>query len=145
MQITPQQFFAKYNGKPLDWDGRYGSQCVDQFRFYCRDVWGIAGNTVSTQPSGGAKDLWTNAKSPIIKISPKEMIEGDAPIWNSTKGEGYGHVGTFVKWLNNEKTRFQSFDQNWGKQVCQFVEHDLSGLIGALRMRLITNGWRRNR
>ena len=51
MTITFQEFITKYDGKFVDGDGAYGSQCVDLFRAFCHEVLGIG------QPQGviGAK------------------------------------------------------------------------------------------
>ena len=39
--MTLDEFVKKYNGKKVDYDGRYGCQCVDLFRQYCEDVLNI--------------------------------------------------------------------------------------------------------
>ena len=53
--MTLTEFVKKYNGKKIDYDGRYGAQCVDVFRQYCKDVLEIphTGGVV------GAAELYT--------------------------------------------------------------------------------------
>lgn len=94
--MTLQQFITKYNGKKWDFDGSYGAQCVDLFRFYVRDV------MESPQPKGvtGAKDFWTayptdpnlNKYFDRIENTPTGVPSpGDVMIWGSKYGQ-YGHI-----------------------------------------------------
>ena len=85
------------NGKSLDFDGRYGAQCVDFFNYYYqflvghspyRDGYGVV----------GAKDLW-NVPTPLFTKIPNNVHDanqvpntGDILIYNGTWGGGYGHV-----------------------------------------------------
>lgn len=94
--MTYNQFKAKYLGKYVDFDGSYGAQCVDLFRFYIRDV------MTTPQPNGvtGAADFWANyATDPNLnqyfnKISntPDGLpSQGDVVIWNKKYGP-FGHI-----------------------------------------------------
>ena len=56
--MTLEEFVKKYIGKKVDYDGVFGSQCVDLFRQYVKDVLKIAEHTGSCSTSGGAKDLF---------------------------------------------------------------------------------------
>ena len=58
--MTHQEFIDKYLGKPVDFDGQYGAQCVDLARMYIREVLNI-----SSQPEGvnGAADFFTKHDS----------------------------------------------------------------------------------
>ena len=61
------QFLTKYTGIKVDYDGAYGSQCVDLFRQYCQDVLNIP-HTGACATSGGAKDLYLDYnKMPLEK------------------------------------------------------------------------------
>ncbi len=94
--MTYTQFKQKYLNKPVDFDGAFGAQCVDLFRFYVRDV------LATPQPKGvtGAADFWTNYETDpnlnqhFAKVSntpngvPKQ---GDVIVWNRKYGP-YGHI-----------------------------------------------------
>lgn len=79
-----------------DFDGYYGSQCVDLFRYYHRDVVGdkqIGG-------VGGAKNIWTSnemnrAYNRISRTSQAQ--QGDVVIFDGSWGSGYGHVGIVLE------------------------------------------------
>ena len=57
--MSINEFFAKYNGKFVDYDGAFGTQCVDLMRQYCKDVLGVAGYVAIPQ-TGNAKDIFRN-------------------------------------------------------------------------------------
>lgn len=91
-----QDFKSKYLGKKWDYDGAYGAQCVDLFRFYVKDS--LSGN----QPKGvaGAADFWVNYETdPNLKNyfdkvpnTPEGVPQaGDVMIWNKKYGP-YGHI-----------------------------------------------------
>jgi archaellum component FlaC len=113
--MTLNEFVTKYLGKKLDFDGAYGGQCVDLFRFYVRDVLGLP------QPKGvvGAREFYTNFENdPILKANftriantPDGVPEhGDAIIWDKWTGNNFGHVAVF---LNGDANKFTSLDQNF--------------------------------
>ena len=39
--MTLTQFIKKYLGTKVDFDGKYGAQCVDLYRQYCAEVLGV--------------------------------------------------------------------------------------------------------
>ena len=96
--MTLEEFIIKYSGKKVDYDGVFGSQCVDLFRQYCVDVLLIAEHTGSCNTSGGAKDLFLDYhRMPVEKkyfwrSSSKTCKAGDILIWNETLTNKYGHV-----------------------------------------------------
>ncbi len=103
--MTFDQFITKYNGQKIDFDGQYGAQCVDLFRFYCQEVLGI------TQVAGviGAYqlfDLWPYTKE---KNTPLGLpAKGDMMIWTQAYG-GNGHVGVVT---TASLLKFEAFEQN---------------------------------
>lgn len=125
--MTLQELLEQYNGRYLDFDGKYGGQCVDLYRFYCAEVLHIP----QSPPVVGAKDIWGSyLKEYFTAISntPDGVpTEGDIVIW----GNGtYGHVAIFIEGNVN---RFKSFDQNMPlKSPCHVQEHTYSGVIGWL-------------
>ena len=94
--MTLEQFVEKYNGKKIDYDGRYGAQCVDVFRQYCKDVLNIphTGGVV------GASELYTKYEEmpreqryfdKLVYAGGKPEA-GDVVIFSPTKSNKYGHV-----------------------------------------------------
>ena len=136
--MTFDKFIEKYNGGKWDFDGAYGSQCVDLFRFYNRDVLGIP------QPKSvvGAKDFWGNyARDPIInnnfiKITntPNAIPEkGNVVIWNEKVGSGFGHIAMAISGNINS---FISLDQNWkGQGKTAKVAHNYNNIYGWFKPR----------
>jgi hypothetical protein len=129
-----QDFFNKYNGKKVDFDGHYGAQCVDEFRQFNKEVLGIA------QPRGvnGAKDFWNNYSNDTnlynnfdkIANTPSFVPQfGDVAIW----GNGaYGHIAICTG--KGDVNKFESFDQNYPTgSACHYVTHNYSGFLGVLR------------
>ena len=53
--MTLTQFIKTNQGKKVDFDSKYGAQCVDLYRAYCRDVLDIQ----QTPAVAGAKDIIT--------------------------------------------------------------------------------------
>lgn len=97
--MTFEEFVKKYNGKKVDWDKKFGYQCVDLFRQYCDDVLDIehTGGVV------GAKDLFEKydelpkEKYYFNKINRIERPEpGDAAVWGSSPTNQYGHVALVI-------------------------------------------------
>ena len=106
--VTPQAFFVANNGKPLDFDHAYGTQCVDVLQYYNRDVIGdqfISGPTAlaiweGPVPKGYTKVL--NSTDPENK--PKT---GDVIFFN------FNHVAIVV---TADDFNIVSFDQNFPQQ-----------------------------
>jgi hypothetical protein len=132
-----REFLETCLGKKVDFDGRYGGQCVDLFRLYCRDVLELP-----AQPRGvaGAADFWTNYETdPILQTAFDKIANtpsgvprfGDVVIWNKRAGRGYGHIAIF---LHGDGLRFTSLDQNWpALSVVAETTHDYVHVLGWLR------------
>lgn len=136
--MTHAQFFNKHLGRYLDFDGAYGAQCVDLFRFYVKDVLGLP------QPRGvvGAADFWTNYDSDQVLSKNFQKIkntpdfvpqEGDIAIWNRRAGGGYGHIA-IVHGRDHNTDYFHSADQNYPTgSVIRVVKHNYTNFFGVLR------------
>lgn len=132
------QFIDKWIGKKADWDGAYGGQCVDLFRFYNHEVLEI------DQPKGvvGAADFWTNYESDSVLGKNFDKIpntpnftpqSGDVMLWNKNAGGGFGHVAICTG-ENTGTQYFKSFDQNWSRvSYCEIVNHNYKNVLGVLR------------
>lgn len=125
--MSYQDFVNKYNGKPVDFDGQLGIQCMDLYQQYNKDV--VGGPHI---PSN-AKDVWNNYpkdKYDRIANTPNGVPQkGDVMIWNGNVGGGYGHIGMFNE---GNVWRFSSFDQNWIIKNAHIQEHNYTNLIGWL-------------
>ena len=81
-------------GKALDYDGKFGAQCVDLINFYLRDVFGIK-NPIGVFPVDYAYQMFDyNAPSGWQKISGAGNYRvGDIVVWNKAGSNTTGHVG----------------------------------------------------
>lgn len=137
--MTLEEFVKRYNGKQIDFDGVFGSQCVDLFRQYCVDVLLIAEHTGSCQSSGGAKDLFLDYnKMPVEKKyfsrgATKIFVAGDVLIWNESLSNKYGHVAIYLGMVGNSYLVFEQdgFKQDGAKINIRGKEN----LLGYLRKR----------
>jgi len=126
--MTPEEFFLKYNGIGLDFDGAYGFQCVDVFKAFNKEV--VAAPNVS----GNAIDYWSNFPTNFydkIEYSVSKIPEeGDVMIWGTGLGQ-YGHIAICFK---GDMSHFISFDQNYPiGSLCHFQNHNYNNLLGWLR------------
>jgi len=99
--MTLKDFVNKYMGKKVDFDGKYGAQCVDLARrFYC-DVWELARQPESVT---GAKDFANHEARPVqrqlcnfikykIGMMPRE---GAVIVFDASPANKYGHIGICV-------------------------------------------------
>lgn len=140
--MTVDEFFSKYEGKGINYDGKYGNQCVDLYRQYVKE----ALSAPQSPPVRGAKDIWSTYLSEHfdrVENTPNAVPQkGDIIIWGSTLGT-FGHVAVFV---SGDKNSFTSFDQNFpveghynesgdfiGTGVCHFQPHSYYAVLGWLR------------
>lgn len=98
--MTLTQFIKKYLGTKVDFDGKFGSQCVDLYRQYCADVLEVP----KTPAVEGAKDLIENPGT--LKVTKDSALadysRGDVLIWGATKTNKYGHVAILVDVYNTK-------------------------------------------
>lgn len=109
-----EEFVKKYNGKKVDYDGVYGSQCVDLARQWMEEGLNIPEHTGACSTSGGAKDLFIDypkmekEKKYFYRHNAKRaMIQGDILIWNETETNKFGHVAIYLGKLNNSLIVFE--------------------------------------
>ena len=119
MIMTLEEFVKKYNGVKIDFDNYGGAQCVDLFRQYLKDVYGIKEPTGVCGTSGGAKDLYLDypkmplEKKYLIRSATKLPKEGDIVIWDSSPTNEFGHVAICLGKLGSS---IIVFEQNGFKQ-----------------------------
>jgi len=121
-----KNFFEKYNGTKIDFDKYYGSQCVDLFNQYLKDVLGI-NNPIQQFPVLSAYQIWDYAKDNKsfnrIENTPTGVPQqGDIIIWKKNKDLPHGHVAIFDK---GDVNGFTSFDQNYPlNSACHLQRHN---------------------
>jgi len=131
-----EEFVKKYNGKKVDFDGAFGAQCVDLFRQYNKDVFGLP----HTGAVEGAVDLFIDYKVLpseqlyYIAFVPKRINQikaGDVVIFNSTNTNIYGHVAIVLGILGESLI---VFEQNGLLQDgAKIVLRSIDNICGVLR------------
>lgn len=98
--MTLTQFIIKNIGKKIDFDGKFGAQCVDLYRQYCADVLRIK----QTPGVDGAKDIIDNPGTLLVtrESTLADYSRGDVLIWGATKTNKYGHVAILVAVYNTK-------------------------------------------
>ena len=98
MSLT--QFIKKYLGEKVDFDGKFGSQCVDLYRQYLKDVLCVP----QTPAVEGAKDIIDNPG--VLSVTRDSALadysQGDVLIWDRSKTSKYGHVAILVSVYNTK-------------------------------------------
>ena len=133
-------FFNKYNGKYLDYDKHYGSQCTDLMRQYVKEVDGFS-PYVAIPTTGYAKNIFKNFVpnkyyEKILNKPNNIPRRGDIIFWSGY----YGHVAIIDR---ADLYIVYSFDQNYPyKSPCRFVKHGTGTLFHGYRGCL---GWLRKK
>ncbi|MBQ1726919.1 MAG: CHAP domain-containing protein [Treponema sp.] len=127
--MTLTQFIKTNQGKKVDFDGKYGAQCVDLYRAYCRDVLDIQ----QTPAVAGAKDIIT--KPGVLEVTRDSALadysRGDVLVWDATSSNKYGHVAILVAVYNTKY--FIVFEQDGFKQDgARLAFRSREGLLGCL-------------
>lgn len=131
--MTLDEFIKNYEGKQIDYDGAYGSQCVDVFRQYGKEVLGIKEHTGAVD---GAKDLFLKFSSmPLMQKYYKKVYtpqKGDIVIFGENKTNKYGHVAIVIYATNKSIIVFEQdgFNQNKGAYISIW---DYERVLGFLR------------
>ena len=127
--MTLTQFIKKYKGTKVDWDGKHGPQCVDLYRQYINDVWGVP----QTPSVVGAKDIIANPGGlPVTKDSLlADYAKGDVLIWGATKSNPYGHVAILVA-IYNTKYFIVLEQDGFKKDGVKLEFRSREGLLGCL-------------
>lgn len=136
--MTAQEFIAQNNGKQVDLDGFPSEQ-----PYQCYDLVNKWSLTLGYSRFSGLRAYDIFGQQPqnytSISNSPTAVPQaGDIIVWNSSKGNGFGHTA-IANGVGNTST-FESLDQNWSVPRCVGVKHDYSGVIGWLRPKNINAG-----
>ena len=133
--MTLNLFIDKYNGKFLDFDGKYGYQCVDLIRAYLKEVLGLSPYVIPSVDY--AKNIFYNFKpndyfSKVVNTPTGVPKKGDIVVWKWW-WPVTGYAGHTAIYSDGNTSRFISFDQNYPThQPCKFVNHSYSGVLGWL-------------
>lgn len=123
--MTLKRFIVNNLGKKVDFDNKFGFQCVDLYRQYCKDVLEIP----QTPAVEGAKDIWENHGS--LKQSKDSFAVGDILIYDATPTNKYGHVCILVSLLDSDT--FVVFEQNGFEQSgAKLTVRNTTNLLGSL-------------
>jgi len=136
--MTTQEFFAKYDGRRIDFDGNYGAQCMDLAAQYIQEVVGVSGWSIGRAT---AYQVWSefdaiSANQIYDKIpnTPEGVPQaGDIVVWDTSIGSA-GHIA--VATGQGDTNNFTSFDQNWpGGSASHYQSHNYNGVVGWLRLK----------
>lgn len=130
--MTIDEFYKKHIGKGIDLDRSYGVQCVDLFKCFTNEFFGISNYTCG---NGFASGLWYNRKSrPYYKhfeeVSINNLQNGDWCFWaNGSKECPDSHVAMYYNG--------QFFGQNQkGRKEATLQSISKNGMLGALRPKI---------
>ena len=137
--MNVQQFFSKYNGKFIDYDGMYSTQCTDLMRAYIKEVLGWS-PYVAIPQTGWAKNIFNNFSNnkyftKILNTPTGMPKKGDLVFW------GYypfvtGWVGHVAVYDSGDVMKLITFDQNYKTGTpCHYQKHSYRGVLGWLSPR----------
>ena len=118
--MTYNEFKNKYNGRYVDYDGSYGSQCWDLAEFYFTECLGLPASVLGGcglvsnmlyQPKRAELDKYFD------EVPTNDMRQGDVCIWE------YGHIAIFDNWDGNS---CWYFSQN--PNPCKVMTINVGGL-----------------
>lgn len=138
MTISIDEFVKKYENKSVDYDKKYGAQCVDLFNYYNSEV--IGAPFIGTPATGGARDLYevdSPARAQHYKKlgADSQLQAGDVTVYGEPNGRFVingrtvylGHVRIYIG-------NGQFIEQNGkisGKTIVDSSK--VGGLLGVLR------------
>ena len=130
--MTAKEFYERHVGKAIDTDGGYGVQCVDLFKAFTKENYGISNYTCG---NGWASGLWINRKSrpyydKFIEVSLNDLQDGDWLFWNNgSKSCPNSHVAMYYQG--------KFFGQNQcGKSYATLMSYSTDGVLGVLRPKM---------
>jgi len=121
-------FIAKYNGKSIDYDSAYGTQCTDICKLWeSENGWPIIRGNALDQPNNIDKNFYE-----YISINKEKPKAGNLVIWGAGIGK-YGHIAIFI---GDGGSYFKSFDQNFPLgSPAHIQQHNWNNVIGFITPR----------
>lgn len=129
--MTAKDFYNKHNGRAVDIDGTAGIQCVDLFKAFTKENYGISNYNCT---NGYASGLWIYRKSKpyyskFKEVSINSLQNGDWVFWaKGSKPCPKSHVAMYY----NGKF----FGQNQGQKAARLINISTSGVLGVLRPKM---------
>lgn len=123
--MTYEQFKKKYNGKYVDFDGYYGSQCWDLAQLYMVEVLNLPTSILSG--CGNVRNMLVGEKYKLLLkyfdvVPTNAMLPGDLCIWGGA-GNSSNHIAIYDHW---KSPKCYYFSQNPNK--CQVMAISMPGL-----------------
>lgn len=118
--MTLDEFVKNYETKQVDFDKAFGSQCVDLFRQYVKEVLEIKEHTGVVE---GAKDLYAKFEQmPKMKKYFQKVYtphKGDVVVFAGNETNKYGHVAIVIYATNKTLVVFEQdgFNQYKGSYI----------------------------
>ena len=134
--MTFDEYFKKYNGVGIDFDGQYSYQCFDLANDYAVKVIGAKPfvgmyayeiyTNFANQPS---KDMYTRIANTPEFVPQK----GDIIVWSKALNGTAGHVAVCDG--VGDTTYFYSYEENWDgmNHPTERVKHNYNCILGVLR------------
>ena len=128
--MTLTEFISKYDNTKVG-----NGQCVALIKQYETDVLGLTPEAV-----GNAHNYYDEYNNQPFLYENFERItyqnnmpqKGDIVVWNTSVGNGAGHVA--ICYENITPNNFVSFDQNWNTPLlCSLETHTYNNVVGWLR------------
>ena len=127
--------YLQASGKPMDYDGAFGGECVDVIKYLLDLTYGVKPGRI-----GNANELWDD-KYGILKSTwffriegNKDMRKGDIIFLNT--GISFKHVGLFMEEKANTVLVFDQVgngDKVWGELSPAYREWSKSIVMGIWR------------
>ena len=129
--MTAQEFYTRHIGKAVDIDGAVGVQCVDLFKAFTKENYGIWQYNCT---NGYASGLWIYRKQkPYYKYfidgNINSLQNGDWVIWGNCKACPSSHIAMYYN------GKFLGQNQN-GKKYATLSSISKQGVIGVLRPKI---------
>lgn len=135
--MTYNDFIWKWNGRYVDYDGRYGAQCVDLIRQYVKEVLGVeAYKAIPAGPT--AKQIFLNFKSnqyftKVLNGPTNVPKKGDIVFWG-TYPFVTGWAGHTALFDSGDIFTIVAFGQNYPTgQPCKFYKYGRSKILHGYR------------
>lgn len=134
--MTLDEFIAKWSNKQCDYDGAYGTQCMDVWDYYCKEVLGLEDSYIRAYLfASGPIALYKKELEAFEKINNTPLNypkKGDVLIFGPYAGE-WGHI---VIVTEANPICFKSFEANWPLGSYPHIEkHSYKGVLGWLRFK----------
>ncbi len=130
--LSVKEFYDAHVGKSYDVDSSHGPQCVDAFKLFTLEQFGIANYNCG---NGWASGLWIYRKEKpyypnFIEVGINEMKNGDWVFWNNGSRDcPDSHVAMYYNG--------QFFSQNqYGKRYFTLANISHDGILGVLRPKI---------